>query len=149
MQKDSFLAMASILVTVAPGCRAVERGPSDEEVVALVRESPPAPPTVGPTYLAVVDRVQVGERGHFNSQGRYWPVRVRIRGGAKIKVTNAFQLGLLDDRSRAATEPVEFMQDARFMTDEFGEWRVEYDYSSDPGWRRQMAGPESTKPQTP
>jgi len=134
--RRDFALIGSLLLALSPGCRALERSPSDEEVVALVTHSPPAPPTLGPTYLAEVERVEIEARGDFDAGGRFWPVRVRVAGGARIKVTNAFQMGLLDDHSRAETQPVEFVEEARFSRNDFGDWDVAYDYSSGPEWRR-------------
>jgi hypothetical protein len=129
-----------MLLAAALGCRAFERGPSEEEVVVVVRASPPSPPTLGPTYLEQVDVVEVRERGRFNRDKRCWPVRVRVRGSARIKVSSPFQLGIGDERSRAKTEPVDFVQEARFKRDEFGRWQAEYAYDlAGPSWRLETA----------
>lgn len=118
------------------GCRVLERGPSDEQVLAAVRSAPPAPPTVGPTYLADIESVQVEERGGYNVDRAYWPVRVRVKGSAKITVTNVFQLGLLGDRAKEKAQPVEFVEEAHIAKDDFGHWRVTYQYSEEgPKWR--------------
>ena len=130
------IAVAGLLFTAALGCRPLERGPSDEQVIAVVRTSPPAPPTLGPTYLEQVDLVEVSERGRFNPQTGRWPVRVRVRGSARIKVSSPFQLGIGDERSRAKTEPVDFVEEARFKQDGFGRWQAEYAYDpAGPRWR--------------
>jgi hypothetical protein len=129
-------AMGALLLSLTPGCRVFERGPSDEQVLAAVRNAPPAPPTVGPTYLAAIDSVQIEERGRYNSEGAYWPVRVRVKGSAKISVTNVFQLGLLGDRVKETAQPVGFAEEARFAKDDFGHWRVTYSYAANgPRWR--------------
>ena len=60
-----------------------------------MRKSPPAPPTLGPTYLAQLEMVEGQQRGRSNSDG-CWPVRVHVKGGAKIELSNALQLGLLE-----------------------------------------------------
>jgi hypothetical protein len=70
-------------------------GPSDQEVIAAVKQSPPLAPTLGPTYLAEIESVQVLQRGRHDARGRYWPVRARVRGGAKMALTNVFQLGFV------------------------------------------------------
>ena len=80
--------------------------------------------------------VQVEERGRYNSDGHYWPVRVRIKGAVKFKVTNVFQLGMTGDPRRLPTSAAEFVEEARLTKDDFGGWRVSYAY--DPGgprWR--------------
>lgn len=129
-------AVMGLVLSATLGCRAFGRGPSDAEVVAAVRASPPAPPTLGPTFLAQVDAVEVRERGPFNREGRYWPVRVRVKGAARIKITNAFQLGVADDRARAKTEAIEFVEEARFTKDDSGRWCPAYTYDSrGPQWR--------------
>ena len=126
----------TLLLAVTLGCRVFERGPSDEQVLAAVRNAPPAPPTVGPTYLADIESVQVEERGGYNAERAYWPVRVRVKGNAKIRVTNVFQLGLLGDRAKEKAQPVEFVEEARFAKDDFGHWRVAFQYSAEgPKWR--------------
>jgi hypothetical protein len=136
MFKHRRVAVAGLLFTAVMGCRGLERGPSDQEVIAAVRKSPPAPPTLGPTYLAQVDVVEVQERGSQDRESRYWPIRVRVKGEARIRVTNPFQLGLLDDRSREKTEPVEFVEVARFTKADVGGWQVSYSYdASGPRWR--------------
>lgn len=125
-----------LTLTCATGCRLLQSGPSDQEVAAAVEKAPPAPPTAGPTYLAEITSVQVEERGPYNSDGKYWPVRVRVKGGVKIKVTNAFQLGLLSGDAKRTSEPVEFVEEARFTKDDFGAWRVSYNYGTEgPRWR--------------
>jgi hypothetical protein len=130
-------AVAGFVLSAGLGCRAFDRGPSDADVVAAVRKVPPAPPTLGPTLLAEVDTVEVQERGDYHRDGGYWPVRVRVRGAARIKVTNAFQLGLADPQARAKTESVDFSEEGRFTRDDFGNWRVSYNYDGPgPGWRR-------------
>lgn len=137
MVSGRLVAVAGALtLTCAGGCRLLQRGPSDQEVAAAVEKSPPAPPTAGPTYLAELASIQVEQRGPYNSDGKYWPVRVRVKGGVKIKLTNAFQLGLLADRAKEKAESVEFVEEARFTKDDFGNWKVSYSY--DPGgprWR--------------
>src|SRR5262245_52679263 len=126
----------TLLLAPTLGCRVFERGPSDEQVLAAVRSAPPAPPTIGPTYLADIDAIQVEERGRYKSDGAYWPVRVRVKGSAKIRVTNVFQLGLLGDRIKEKGRSVEFVEEARFAKDDFGNWRVAYSYAADgPRWR--------------
>ncbi len=136
MFRCRLLAISGVLLATALGCRAFDGGPSDADVVAAVRKSPPAPPTLGPTFLAQVDSVEVQERGAYHREGSYWPVRVRVKGAARIKITNAFQLGIADDRARAKTEAVEFTEEGRFARDELGGWRVSYGYDSQgPQWR--------------
>jgi hypothetical protein len=131
------VAVAGLLFTAVLGCRGLERGPSDEEVIAAVRKSPPLPPTLGPTHLAQVDKVEVHERGSYKREGGYWPVRIRVNGAARIKVTNALQLGIADRQAREKTESVEFTQEARFTRDDFGNWQVFYVYDgAGPQWRR-------------
>jgi hypothetical protein len=127
---------AALTLTCAAGCRLLRPGPSDQEVAAAVEKSPPAPPTAGPTYLAELTSVQIEERGPYNSAGKYWPVRVRVKGGAKIKLINVFQLGILGDRAKEKPESMEFVEEARFRKDDFGAWRVSYNYDAEgPRWR--------------
>lgn len=140
MLKHRRVAVAALLFTSLLGCRVLERGPSDEEVIAAVRKSPPAPPTLGPTYLAQIEAVEVQARGGYNRAGGYWPVRVRVKGAARIKVTNAFQLGIADDQARAKSEVVAFTEEGRLAKNESGVWRVSYAYDSGgPRWRIQPA----------
>jgi hypothetical protein len=128
--------VAGLLVIGAAGCRLLQSGPSDQEVVAAVKKSPPSPPTAGPTYLAQVESVQVQERGSYNSEGKYWPVRIRVKGGVKIKLTSVFQLGPVGDRAKEQVQPLEFVEEARFAKDDFGGWRVSYGYDRQgPRWR--------------
>jgi hypothetical protein len=139
MIRERLIATAAALMTLtyAAGCRLLQSGPSDQEVVAAVQKVPPAPPTVGPTYMAEIESVQVQERGPYNVDGKYWPVRVRVKGGAKIKLTNVFQLGVQGDPSKQKAEPLEFVEEARFTKDDFGQWRVSYHYDRQgPRWRR-------------
>lgn len=131
------LAISGVLLATTLGCRVFDRGPSDADVVAAVRKSPPSPPTLGPTLLAQVESVEVQERGDYHREGGYWPVRVRIKGAARIKVTNAFQLGVADYQAREKTEGVDFNEEGRFSKDDFGNWRVSYVYDgTGPQWRR-------------
>jgi hypothetical protein len=87
--------VGALALTCATGCRLLQPGPSDQQVVAAVKKSPPTPPTIGPTYLSQV------ERGRYNSDGKYWPARVRVKGAVKIKPNNPFQFGLLSDHAKA------------------------------------------------
>jgi hypothetical protein len=121
----------------AVGCSLLERGPSDEEVVAAVRATPPLPPTLGPTYLASVESVRVEERGRRNDEGHYWPVRVRIKGAAQVDAHTATLLAPLADLRKSPPSPVEFVEEARLAKDDFGKWQVTYRYPEDgPLWRR-------------
>jgi hypothetical protein len=125
-----------LLLASALGCRLLESGPNDEQVIAAVRKSLPSPPTLGPTYLAEVVSVQVEERGRYNPDGRYWPVRVRIKGATRLKVTNVFQLALSGDPRKQPATPADFVEEARLTKDDFGGWRVSYSYDpSGPRWR--------------
>lgn len=134
------LAISGVLLATTFGCRAFDRGPSDADVVAAVRGSPPAPPTLGPTFLAQVDSVEVQERGDYHREGAYWPVRVRVKGGVKIKPTSVFQLGL-GDPAKLKPESLEFVEEARFSKDDFGGWRVSYSYRGHgPSWRLDEPG---------
>ncbi len=130
-----------LLLACAPGCRLLESGPNDDQVIAAVRKSPPSPPTLGPTYLAEIESIRVEERGRYNVDGRYWPVRVRVKGGAKIRVTNVLQLALSGDPRKEPTTPADFVEEARLTKDDFGGWRVSYAYEPDgPKWRRDDRG---------
>lgn len=125
---------AALLATSA--CHFVGSGPSDQEVIDAVRTSPPSPPTAGPTYLAEIASVTVEDRGRYSSDGKYWPVRVHVKGGVKVKVTNVLQLGLLADAEKQPPKPVDFVEEGRFVKDGFGNWRVSYDYDPNgPKWR--------------
>lgn len=136
-------AIAVVLLAVgATGCHVFKSGPSDEDVVAMVRKSPPAPPTAGPTYLAQIESVELQERGRFNTDAKYWPVRVRVKGGAKVKLTNILQLGLLGDAAKQASRPVDFVEEARFTKDDFGQWQVSYRYEPTTAqWRLELLTP--------
>jgi hypothetical protein len=125
-----------LMLPCASGCRLLERGPTDEEVREAVRESPPSPPTLGPTYLSEVTSVEIQDRGRYNDDGHYWPVRVHVKGNARIKITSPFQLGLVSDPKKAPSEAVDFVEKAKFIKDDFGKWRVSYNYdASGPRWR--------------
>jgi hypothetical protein len=140
-------AFAGFLVMLAAGCRLLQSGPSDQEVVAAVTQSPPLPPTAGPTYLAQVESVQVQERGHYNADGKYWPVRIRVKGGAKIKPTSVFQLGHLGHRAKEQVQSLEFVEEGRFTKGDFEGWRVSYNY--DPGGPRWRLGLSDASRGTP
>ena len=136
MARQTIAVAGAMTLACAIGCRVLERGPSDQEIAATVQKSSPAPPTAGPTYMAQLTSVQVEERGPYNSDGKYWPARIRVKGRVKIKVTNAFQLGLLGEPAKEEAEAVEFVEEARFAKDDFGGWRVSYAYDPHgPTWR--------------
>ena len=99
------MVAGGLLLTCAAGCAVFESGPSDQELVAAVKKSPPSAPTVGPTYLAVIEAVEVQQRGRYNADGKYWPVRARVKGGVKIRLTNVFQLGLLGNARKIRPSP--------------------------------------------
>lgn len=124
------VAASGLFLSVVPGCRLLERGPSDEEIRTTVRKSPPSPPTLGPTVLTDVGSVEIQQRGRYNMEGSYWPVRVRVRGNARIKVTNLFQFGLVADARNAPSETVDFEEEARLTKDDFGNWGVSYNYDA-------------------
>ncbi len=130
MLKHRRVAVAGVLFTTVLGCRGLERGPSDKEVIAAVRKSPPAPPTLGPTILAQVDAVEIQERGGYRREGGYWAVRVRVKGTARVKITSPFQLGLVGDRSQENAEPVDFVEEARVTRTDFEGWQASYAYDS-------------------
>ncbi len=131
-----------LLLSCAFGCRLLERGPTDDEVRAAVRKSPPSPPTLGPTYLSEVASVEVQQRGRYNDDGHYWPVRVRVRGNAKLQITSPFQLGLVGDPRKAPAEVVDFAEEARLIKDDFGKWGVSYNYdAAGPRWRLENRDP--------
>lgn len=136
MSRNCAVVLGGLVLACAFGCRLLGSGPSDAEVNAEVRKLPPSPPTAGPTYLAEIASVQVQERGRYNGDGRYWPVRVRVKGAAKIRLTNVFQLGLPADVRREPSTSVDFVEEARFTKDDFGKWRVSYAYEpAGPRWR--------------
>lgn len=126
---------SGLLLWFIPGCRFLEQGPSDEEIRAAVRKSPPSPPTLGPMVLTEVASVEIQQRGRYNSEGRYWPIRVRVSGRMSVKPTNLFQLGLVAAR-KASPEPVDFVEETRFTKDDYGNWRAFYNYdAAGPRWR--------------
>ena len=125
-----------LLLSCTLGCRLLERGPTDDQVRTAVRKTPPSPPTLGPTYLSEVASVDIQERGRFNVDGRYWPVRVRVKGNARIQITNPFQLALVGDPRKVPPEAVDFVEEARLTKDDFGKWAVSYSYdATGPRWR--------------
>lgn len=134
-----------LLLLCTPGCGMLDRGPSDEEVTATVRKSPPSPPTLGPTYLVDIQSVEIQERGRYNRDGRYWPFRVRVRGNATISVKTPFQLGIVADGRKLPPEAVDFVEQARFTRDDYGNWRTAYAYdATGPRWR--LEGAASLRP---
>ena len=58
--------------------------------------------------------------GHYSADGEYWPVRVRVKGGVKVKVTNVLQFGLIGDAERQSPKPVDFVEEGRFTKDDYG-----------------------------
>jgi hypothetical protein len=131
------MGVVGVLVfTSAAGCGLLQSGPSDKEVTAAVEKTPPSPPTVGPTALAEVTSVKVEERGRYNGDGKYWPVRVRVKGSAKAKLNPFLMLALADAAKKEKPQPVEFVEEARLSKDDFGKWRVSYRYDlAGPSWR--------------
>jgi len=107
-------------------------------VGAAIRKSPPAPPTTGLTYLAEIESVEVHERGPYNADGKYWPARVRVKGGVKIHVATVLQLGLVGDVATEPPKSAAFVEEVRLAKDDFGNWRVSYNYDPrGPRWRRE------------
>lgn len=136
MQRLIATVAGGLIVVSSLGCRAFSSGPTDEDVAMAVKKSPPSPPTLGATYLAQIESVEVQERGRYNRDGRYWPVRVRVKGGAKIAVTNALALGLLGNPATQPANVVDFVEETRFAKDDFGHWQVSYHYDPrGPRWR--------------
>lgn len=130
------VAMAGLALPYAAGCRLPDSGPRDEEITAAIRKAPPSPPTLGPTYLADIAAVEIQQRGRYNATGHYWPVRVRVRGNVKIKATNLLSLGLVTNAPKGSPAGVDFVEEARFSKDDFGNWKVSYNYdASGPTWR--------------
>jgi hypothetical protein len=120
----------------ASGCHLGESGPSDQEVVDAVRKTPPSPPTAGPTYLAEIASVTVEDRGRYNTDGNHWPVRVRVRGGLKIKMTNVAQMSRAIGSDKQPWKAVDFLEEACLARDDFGNWHVWYNYDpAGPRWR--------------
>jgi len=129
MERSRIIAVAvGLTFTGTAGCRGLQSSPSDQDVTAAVTKSPPAAPTAGPTYVAEITSVHVEDRGPYNPDGKYWPVHVRVKGGVKVKLTSVFQLGLLSGDANKVSEPIEFVEEARFTRDDFGKWRVSYNY---------------------
>jgi hypothetical protein len=136
MVRSRVVAIGGALLVLAAGCRFLGSGPSDKEIVAAVEKAPPAPPTAGPTYLSDVTSVSIEERGRFNSDGKYWPVRVRVKGGVKSRLTGFLRLALADAVAKEKSQPLEFVEEARLSKDDFGGWRVTYNYDErGPRWR--------------
>jgi len=139
-----FLVAAGAALTLSSGCRFLGGGPSDKEVVAAVEKAPPAPRTAGPTYLSEVTSVSIEERGRYNGDGKYWPVRVRVKGSVKAKLTGLLLLALADAAAKEKPQPVDFVEEARLAKDDFGKWRVSYNYDAGgPAWR--LAQSESAR----
>jgi len=127
----------SLSMASAAACQLFDRGPADTDVVAAVRKKPPAPPTLGPTYLSEIGSVEVEERGRYNASGRYWPLRVRIKGMVKVDPRTALLLAPLTDPRKHPATPVEFVEEVRLSKDDFGKWQASYHYADDgPRWRR-------------
>lgn len=135
MLRRRVVAAAGALALVA-ACRFPGTGPTDAEVTAAVQKSPPAPPTLGPSFLSELTSVKVEERGRYNGDGKYWPVRVRVQGSSKAKLTGFLALTLADAARNQKPQPVEFVEEARLSKDDFGGWRVTYKYDpAGPMWR--------------
>jgi hypothetical protein len=136
MSRICVFVVGGLFLACTSGCRLLGSGPRDADVNAAVRRSPPSPPTAGPTYLAEIASVQVQERRRYNGDGQYWPVRVRVKGAAKIRLTNVFQPGLPADVQKEPATSVDFVEEAHFTKDDFGNWRVFYAYEpAGPRWR--------------
>lgn len=141
MSRSMKAAVAVAILTCASGCRFTGSGPTDEEVVAAVEKAPPAPPTIGPTLLSEVTSVAIEQRGRYSADGKYWPVRVRVKGSVKAKLTGILLLALADAAAKEKPQPVEFVEEARLSRDDFGKWRVAYAYDArGPLWRLDLPG---------
>jgi len=136
MLRSRFAAVV-VAFAFAAGCGLLgPASPSDADVKAAVQKAPPAPPTAGPTSLSELTAVSIEERGQYNADGKYWPVRVRVKGALKVPLTGLQQLALADAAAKQKLEPLEFIEEARFSTDDFGKWRVSYNYDRrGPSWR--------------
>lgn len=136
MNRSGLAAAITAVLLATPACHFVGSGPGDEDVIDAVRKSPPSPPTAGPTYLAEIASVTVEDRGRYSSDGKYWPVRVHVKGGVKVKVTNLLQLGLLGEAEKQTPKPIDFVEEGHFAKDDFGKWAVSYNYDPNgPKWR--------------
>ena len=72
-----------------------------------------------------------------NGEGKYWPVRVRVKGSAKSKLSPFLMLALADAAKKEKPQPMDFVEEARLSKDDFGKWRVAYNYDpAGPIWRR-------------
>lgn len=133
--RDIVAVALTLTAALLSGCRPAE-GPTEADIVAAVTRNPPAPATAGPTYFAAIESIQVEARGPYNSTEHYWPVRVQVRGGVKVKPTNVFQLGLAAEDAKKPAVTVAFTEEAHLKRDDFGAWRASYDYDTKgPTWR--------------
>ena len=99
-------------------------------MIAAVEKAPPAPPTLGPTYLSEVTSVRVEQRGPVQLR-RQVLARSRAREGwVEDQADERLSAGAPQGDTQKASEPVEFVEEARFTKDDFGNWRVSYDYDS-------------------
>ena len=80
--------------------------------------------------------MKVEERGRYDSDGKYWPVRVRVKGSVNSKLSGLLLLALADAAKKEKPQPLEFVEEARLSKDDFGAWQVFYNYDrSGPTWR--------------
>lgn len=99
--------------------------PTEAEILAAIRKSPPRPPTVGENRLVRVDAVVPIQRGAYNNDGRYWPVRVKLNGLMQLTGSaSALYLALAEEDRKPS--PVEFVAEARLARNDYGEWAVQY-----------------------
>ena len=64
-----------------------------------------------------------------------------MKGGLKIKVTNLVQLSVMGNPEMQTSKGVDFIEEARFAKDDFGNWRVVYHYDPrGPKWRIDETG---------
>ncbi len=130
-----FAVTVSLTLTGTAGCQLLHPPPSDQEVTAAVKESSPAPSTAGPTYLADLTSVQVEDRGLSNSDGKYWPIHVRLKGGVKINATPSSWGFSMVTQTRRRSPWSSWRRPLR--QENFGKWRVSYAYDPHAAkWRR-------------
>lgn len=80
----------------------------------------------------------------FQRELGYWPVRVRVKGGVKSRLTGLQLLAPADGAAKEKPQPVEFVEEARLATDDFGKWRVSYNCDArGPIWR--LGKPEAAR----
>ncbi len=118
-RKRRLWAMTALLIAALPMLSSCSKGPSDEAIKSAITEQlkHQVPLSWSGSLMggkdAQIELIEIKQKGKFNDQARYWPIRARVKGTCEA-----------DFLFKTETKAFDQVGDFKLYQDDYGDWKA-------------------------